>query len=790
MSTLLGVAALVPAGIAAQSVRGTVVNVGGIPVPGVVVQLLDSTSAVRARALSDERGEFLIIAPRGGTYRVQTLRIGFRPVVSSPFALAVGQEASEQFALTALRSGLDTVHVGGKNVCGRASVNAAATATVWEQARAALTAAELASANRTMMATRLTYAKRLDNVGFRTLEQHTSVGTAVMAQPWPAPSVASLHGAGYIIIGDDSTSYRAPGLDMLASLTFIDDHCFRLTSGRDGATLGIAFEPIPDRRKLGEIRGTVWIDRATSELRGMEFTYVDGGDPDLAEGARGAMHFVRLKNGAWAISRWEIQMPVLELRTAASGTRTGAIAAAESRVVVSSVRVAGGELAVATTGSDTLWSQPPLVLKGDVRDSTSGRGVTHARVSLAGTAQVVTAGTDGRFAISGVLPGEYFLDVRTPSLDSLGTSSRRAVSITDGAEQVHVRVPTATQVAGGLCANARNRTPGTGLPGMIVGAVAAPDAAFLPATTKVIAEWTDRATGAPHRAETRPDSAGGFRFCGAPLATSIAISAAADSVSSDPVPLALAAEHPMEQVQLFLDHRVTPRAVFVGTVADSGHQAIAGAEVFFPDLSRTTMTDGHGAFRIRDVPVGTHRVMVRKVGYGPLDVELPFGANEAISRHIVLTRMTVLNKVTVTTGRAMPDFEDNRKLGLGTFMTREFLETQEGRPLSEVFGAVPGVRLFWSPGRPETYIASSRRCRYFADGRSEKCDPCYAQVFLDGMQVTRVDRFNINEILPKDIEAIEYYAGPSETPMRYGVDNATCGVVVIHTIMNKDRRQP
>ena len=40
--------------------------------------------------------------------------------------------------------------------------------------------------------------------------------------------------------------------------------------------------------------------------------------------------------------------------------------------------------------------------------------------------------------------------------------------------------------------------------------------------------------------------------------------------------------------------------------------------------------------------------------------------------------------------------------------------------------------------------------------------------------------FDINTIAPEQIEAIEFYAGASQTPLRYSNLNSACGVLVIH----------
>ena len=124
------------------------VNESNAAVPGVVVLLLDSASTVVAQALTTERGDFRLSAPRAGSFRTRTLRIGFRPTVSEPFRLALSQELVQRVVLSSAQFVLDTVNVRGRNECRIASESAAATYAVWEQVQAALTATQLTS-NRT-----------------------------------------------------------------------------------------------------------------------------------------------------------------------------------------------------------------------------------------------------------------------------------------------------------------------------------------------------------------------------------------------------------------------------------------------------------------------------------------------------------------------------------------------------------------------------------------------------------------------------------------------------------------
>ena len=60
---------------------------------------------------------------------------------------------------------------------------------------------------------------------------------------------------------------------------------------------------------------------------------------------------------------------------------------------------------------------------------------------------------------------------------------------------------------------------------------------------------------------------------------------------------------------------------------------------------------------------------------------------------------------------------------------------------------------------------------------------CYALVYLDGqlMNGSRepTEPFDLRLISPERIEAMEYYAGPAETPLKYARMGSNCGVLVI-----------
>jgi hypothetical protein len=697
------VAALLPSTVAAQTVRGVVAGADNQPVSGVVVLLVDSASQIAARALSDARGSFVVATTRAGTYRIRTLRIGFRPVLSEPVELRAGGEITKQLVLSAVPVGLDTVRVVDANVCRAFTDSGGATYRVWEQIRTALIATQLTTSSRAVAATTVTYDRTLDRNSNRVLQQRAAVSTDYVTRAWRTLPPDSLHRAGYVVARrDNAVDYYAPGLDMLLSSVFVDDHCLRLTTDRrQPALLGVLFEPTPERKKgVAEIRGTLWVDRASSELRRLEFRYVNV-PPEVEPQAGGQVEFVRMRDGTWAIASWNIRMPVVEQFVVPGH-------GAEPRVTA--IQVAGGDLALTRRGADTLWSRAPLSIAGVVLDSASGSPVRDARVSLAGTALAGTTDGRGRFTMPGVLPGQYTVEVRTAPLDSGVAVQRSPLTVTDGAAPIELRI-------------AGSRTT------------------------------TTSASAAPART-----------------------------------------------------------AVFAGVViSDSTHAPIPGAEVSLIELAKSTLADAHGAFRLEGIPPGDYQVRIRAIGYGAADTRLAFKDNETVQRRVVLGRAVTLEAVNVEATRPLlPSFEENRKLGLGHFLTRADLAARENMSLVSFLEQMPSLRVIHgSTGRAwavSTHSAGSIRAIPTDVPDSIQGAPaltCYSQVYLNdalvfggriieehgrilaGPAVHWEPLFDISTFSAAQVEAIEFYAGAAETPLKYQRNDPRCGVLVIWT-----RRSP
>ena len=797
--------ALAPAFADAQVVRGVVTDSTNRPISGVVVMLIDATSQPRARALSDERGEFRIAAPSAGTYSLRTLRIGFRPTTTPPVELRVGGEVSQRVVVAGLPITLDTIRVADRNACRTFTDSGAATYAVWEQIRAALTATELTTGFRNIAATTVAYERVLDPTGNKVLQQKATVSTGFVNRPWLSLSPDSLRRIGYVVMErDNSVVYYAPGIDVLLSPAFANDHCFRIARDSKRAELiGLAFEPTPDRKRTPEIGGTLWVDRASSLLRRLEFQFVNV-PFEQGEMAGGDLQFVRMKDGTWAITQWNIRMPAFT-----SVVRPGHGAERQ----LAEIQVAGGQLALARRGTDTLWTQPALVLSGTLRDSVSGAGIAGGRITLVGTQLSARTDDRGRFSLSGMLPGVYEAEIRTPSLDSLAASHRASFEFVDPNVHPDWRIPNASQLMATVCGSALRDVSR----GIVVGRARVQGDTTPMRNLSIVAEWqpvgTPDSLAAVRQAKVQGGADGLFRLCGLPTNTVVRLRAVADGAETAGETTVKLGGARLARTELTLDRLQALAArgsVFTGVVvADSTHAPIPLAEVALPELNKSETTNSRGEFRITGIPAGEHRVSVRRIGYGAADARLAFNGTETVERRVVLGRAITLEPVKVTataSDKMRASFDENMRVGLGHFMTRDQIAKYDGMELATVLSTIPTTGV--ANGRGRSWVTSRRRppalCPPASTPQGVVClqnhgfyvpdtaemqqgmpIECWALVYLDGVLQNGTkeptEPFDLKQVPPERIDKMEFYAGAAETPSQYSRMGSNCGVLVIWT---------
>jgi hypothetical protein len=248
-----------------------------------------------------------------------------------------------------------------------------------------------------------------------------------------------------------------------------------------------------------------------------------------------------------------------------------------------------------------------------------------------------------------------------------------------------------------------------------------------------------------------------------------------------------------------------PGAIVGKVFVDTVYKPLDGVEVSLPTLQRTVVTDARGAFRFEGLPAGRYAIRARKIGFAVYEGAVDVDTAKVAERGILLPRLTRLDTVKVVGDAYLPlSFLENRAVGLGHFITRDYLEQQGNRKLADILSLVPGLGVVrgrndqgWILSKhvvPRLNMSRSNqagRDMYFPEdyeAASGMKAGCYARVYLDHMLLnaaTPAQPVNVNEFITQQIEAVEYYAGPAQTPAMYGRLNTTCGVLVIHT-----RRSP
>ena len=510
--------------LGAQTVRGTVVEVRSqSPIAGAVVFLLDARQTVVARDLTTEAGAYRLTAPGPGVFRVRMLRIGFRPVMSEPVQLGADQEVVLPLVIENIPVALNAVRVERRANCSsRDDVTPAYNA--WNEVSTALTAALLSTRLRGTRATVVKYDRWTEPGSEVVLRQGANIQSGLPGMPWRSVPAESLHRAGFVVKdGSNWYTFHAPDLDVLLSDTFLEDHCLRL-HGVDNGEIAIEFVPARDRGQHSEIRGFVWLSATTLELKRLQFRYVNIPREYEEADAGGELGFLKLRNGNWIISRWQIRMPTAfrGARTEPSGVPGGS---GRTRVRATETKTTGGDLLRVVSNRDTLFSVPPRTFAGRVIDSATNRPIPGARVLLAGTAYSAVANEAGRFSIDDVLPGAYQAQVSTADLDSLATFHQASVILAERIPAVDLRVPSREQVIARQCPDAqRGPREVSGLAGLLLGAIRNGRDSTPVSGAEVMIEWQDAVMGQSGlvittdrmiKAET--DAHGVYRACGPPV---------------------------------------------------------------------------------------------------------------------------------------------------------------------------------------------------------------------------------------------------------------------------------
>lgn len=294
---------------ATSELRVKLTTPDGSPVTGALIALLDAKDSVVAEGLASETGIRTLLAPRGA-YRLRVRRIGYLPFVSTEMTLPRPSEL--RLSIESPRVILESIVVNSRSQCGRNDATAQALSTVWDEIDKALRSSQLTLFDLAGIGRARRYTRDLDNNG-RTIRGDSSEFDITDRRPFGVEDPARLAVDGYIT-GDMHNGWTMFGPDerVLQSEAFAATHCFRLVrESRRPGMIGVAFEPAPGR-KLPDINGVIWVNQASSELREIEFKFVNAG-PLTRFNAGGYTRFTRVPSGAWIVDEWKLSAPALAM---------------------------------------------------------------------------------------------------------------------------------------------------------------------------------------------------------------------------------------------------------------------------------------------------------------------------------------------------------------------------------------------------------------------------------------------------------------------------------------------
>jgi hypothetical protein len=407
---------LLPARVDAQTVLFRIVDdETSAPVFGAIAQLLDQRGEIVRRVLSDEQGRALFVSVPAARYRVRAEMIGMATLESDAFEVGGPSAVPRELRLVPRAIDLEAIDVRAerRRCIARPAQEGLAVAMLWDETRKALSAAAITEQRGLYRYETMTYERDVDaSSGVVVREEETRVG-GYMRTPFETLAAEDLIGGGFARNDGGELAYYAPDANVLLSDAFLDTHCFRLEEGPESRNvIGLGFEPLEGRGRVVDVRGTLWLDRETAELRWLEYTYQNLDLPIRSVAARGRVEFQRMPSGAWIVPDWWIEMPILANRFLDDGS---------SRVALTRLRRAGGRvLDVHEAGGRRLAGRNPTGgIEGVVVDS-AGAPIAGARVGAVGWNQESFTDAQGAFTLLGMREGTYEVRYVDPRLSAFG----------------------------------------------------------------------------------------------------------------------------------------------------------------------------------------------------------------------------------------------------------------------------------------------------------------------------------------------------------------------------------
>ncbi len=196
---------------------------------------------------------------------------------------------------------------------------------------------------------------------------------------------------------------------------------------------------------------------------------------------------------------------------------------------------------------------------------------------------------------------------------------------------------------------------------------------------------------------------------------------------------------------------------------------IEGARISLAGTALVVTSGPSGAFSFTGLEAGDYVIQAAAIGFTTMTSPLALKAGETIDLEfeadpeaVNLPELTVEERM----NHGPADWIRRKSEGLGRYITREHLEARQVATLPDALRTVPGVRIECRGSQ----ICVARMAR-----APRGCSPGY---FMDGIPTEQA----VLWLTPvQEIEGIEIYTGPAETPAELEGASARCGVIALWT---------
>jgi hypothetical protein len=203
-------------------------------------------------------------------------------------------------------------------------------------------------------------------------------------------------------------------------------------------------------------------------------------------------------------------------------------------------------------------------------------------------------------------------------------------------------------------------------------------------------------------------------------------------------------------------------------------------------VAQRARTAEDGSFQLRASDAPPYRLRATRVGYQAATSDVLDVAGRALvevefrmsASAVVIDPVTVVARPAPHENSALRNsgFYERQRAGLGRFLVRENIErnTHVTQAISRVAGVNVAGR---TPSTERVYFGRAQNLSVSMT-TGQGVEICYPIVYLDGIRIGAVESLNA-VIAARQVEAIELYRSPAETPVQFTGPEAACGVIVI-----------